>query len=111
MHGPVWKAATRTLQTRVYPGHRHSSGFLTDRESPYLALRSARIGHAHGSGGRSSDLANWCTLPAGTNSLGSLAAEIIPRMFRIMKHPRDCPHLAGDGPRPVRAGSGLALGF
>jgi hypothetical protein len=24
---------------------------------------------------------------------------------------RDCPHLAGDGPRPVRAGSGLALGF
>ena len=24
---------------------------------------------------------------------------------------RDCPHLAGDGPRPVRAGSRLALGL
>jgi hypothetical protein len=24
---------------------------------------------------------------------------------------RDRPHLGGDGPRPVRAGSGLALGF
>jgi hypothetical protein len=33
------------------------------------------------------------------------AGEIIPRIFRIMKFPRDCPHGAGDGPRPVRAGS------
>ena len=40
-----------------------------------------------------------------------MAAEIIPRIFRIMKLPRDRLHGAGDGPRPVRAGSGLALGF
>jgi hypothetical protein len=38
-----------------------------------------------------------------------------PRSFRVYsgswKLPRDCLYLAGDGTRPVRAGSGLALGF
>ena len=40
-----------------------------------------------------------------------IAAKIIPPRFRIIETARDCPQLVGDGPRPVRAGSGLALGF
>jgi hypothetical protein len=40
---------------------------------------------AHGSGVRVSNLANLCTLPARTRSLGSLVAEIIPRIFRILE--------------------------
>jgi len=43
--------------------------------------------HAHSSGVRLTDLANLCILPAWTRSLGSWAAEIIPRIFRIMKLP------------------------
>jgi hypothetical protein len=65
----------------------------------------------HRSGVRSSNLANLCTLPAWTRSLISQAAGLIPRIFRIMEIPRDRLHLARDDPRPVRAGSGLALGF
>src|SRR6266536_5222536 len=63
---------------------------------------------AHGSGGRLCDLANLCHLPACNRSLISRTAKIIPRIFRIME---TVPYHAGDGPRPVRAGSGLALGF
>jgi len=42
----------------------------------------------------------------------SRAAKIIPRIFRIMDTSVvTAQHLAGDGPSPVRARSGLALGF
>jgi len=44
----------------------------------------ARSGHAHGSAGGLSDLANLYTLPAWTRSLIAPAAETIPRIFRIM---------------------------
>jgi hypothetical protein len=37
----------------------------------------------------------------------SRAEWVMPRMFRIMNR----LHLAGDGPRPVRAGSGMTFGF
>jgi hypothetical protein len=77
--------------------------------SIYACRRPRR--QAHGSGGRFPDLANMCTLPAWTRSLSFLPAEIIPRIFRIMKLTHDRPPLAGDGPCPVRAGFGLALGF
>ena len=44
------------------------------------------------------------SLPARTQSLIAWAAEIIPRIFRIMKLPRARLHGAGGWPRPVRAG-------
>jgi hypothetical protein len=67
---------------------------------------------AHGSGVRSSDLANLHALPAWTRSLSSPAAEVIPRIFRIMETSAVTARtLQGMAPRPVRAGSGLALGF
>ena len=47
-----------------------------------------------------------------THRRRSPEGETIPRIFRIYEHFRRVrPHLAGDGPRPVRAGSGLPLGF
>ena len=46
---------------------------------------------AHGSGGGHPDLSNLSTLPAWTRSLISPRAEIIPRIFRIMKLPPRIP--------------------
>jgi hypothetical protein len=44
--------------------------------------------------------------PTCSDSIARLAGRnLIPRIFRIMELPRDRPHCAGDGPRPVRAGS------
>lgn len=45
----------------------------------------AQSWHAHGSGVRSSDLANLCTLPAWTRSLISRSGGIIPYIFRIIE--------------------------
>jgi len=45
----------------------------------------ARGGHDHGSGGRLSNLANVCLLPAGTRSLVAETARFIPRIFRILE--------------------------
>jgi hypothetical protein len=60
----------------------------SDRDFPALTRRSgtqrARGGYAHGSGGRLSNLANLCLLPAGTRSLVSEEVRIIPCVFRIM---------------------------
>jgi hypothetical protein len=75
-----------------------------------------------------------CGLPARIQLLPPHVVKIIPHFFRIMDRrsherrfvsprlrphatgyllpletARDCPHRAGDGPRPVRAGSSLAL--
>jgi hypothetical protein len=65
----------------------------------------------HGSGGRLCHLANCAICLLGLDH-SSLA---VPRSFRVYsgswKLPRDRSYRAGDGPRPVRAGSGLALGF
>jgi len=52
-----------------------------------------------------------CDLPARIRSVIPRLAKIIPCIFRILELPCDCPHPAGDGPCPVRAGSCLALGL
>jgi hypothetical protein len=86
-----------------------------DHEYPLLTGRSgtqrARGGRAHGSGGGRSRLLNLCPLPARDRSPMSTAAKTIPCILRTWHFRRDYPHLAGDGPRPVRAGFCLALGF
>jgi hypothetical protein len=60
-------------------------------------------------GVRLSDLSNLCMLPAWIRLPIFTTAGTIPRIFRLMDtSSRDRLHRAGDGPRPVRAGSGLA---
>jgi hypothetical protein len=57
---------------------------------------------------RSSELHD---LPARTQPLVLWAGGFIPCIFRIMELFRDRAHVAGDDPRPVRAGCCLALGL
>jgi hypothetical protein len=48
------------------------------------AVVGPSLGHVHGSGGRLSDLANLCPLPAQTRLLVLETVRSIPRIFRIM---------------------------
>jgi hypothetical protein len=57
------------------------------RDNPRPTIRAARGGHDHGSGVRLSDLANLCCRSGHTRSPSTIAAKVIPRIFRIMTLP------------------------
>lgn len=93
-------------------GHVKTSSQLSDLFSVTVMGAPSRIRTcAHGSGGGKPHLSNWCISPARSRSLISLVAKLIPRIFRIMESSAVTTRSLGDGPRPVRPGCGLALGF
>jgi hypothetical protein len=84
-----------------------SSGFPEGCSPRWLPAWLPRM-RVHGSGGGRPHLSNLCTLLAWTRSLISMAAEIIPCIFRIMNTSAATARtLQGMAPRPVRAGSCL----
>jgi hypothetical protein len=91
---------------------RHMRGLSHGHGQPWWLASVAPRRRVHGSGGRLSHLANLCDLPAWTRLL--TPGDRQDHSAHIPDHgnwPRDRPHRAGDDPRPVRAGSDLALGL